>query len=261
MSSKVNNKKKQNKSPYAYNVSMRACVLKKVLLDLSTKKRAETNAWFFKTGKGEYGEGDEFIGVTVPEQRKVAKRFMEMPFGEIEKLLSGKMHEFRLTALLILIEKYKETDEKGKKKIKNFYIKNIKAVNNWDLVDLSAPKILGAYYFEFGGEEKLYKMAKSKNMWERRIAIVSTFAFIRKEKLELTTDISEMLLGDTHDLMHKAVGWMLREAGKKDKETLVSFLKKHSTKMPRTMLRYSIERFPEPERKKWLKISKTPSSI
>ncbi len=259
MSSRINNNKKHTACPHAHKVSTRASAVKTALLSVSSKKRAEINSYFFKTGNGEYGEGDEFIGVRVPEQRDIAKRFVEMHFCEIEKVLNSKKHEFRFTALLILIEKYKKSDGKERKKIKNFYLKNIKSVNNWDLVDLSAPKILGAYYFEFGGEEKLYKMAKSKNIWERRTAIVSTFAFIREEKLKLTTDISEILLCDTHDLIHKATGWMLREVGKKDKKILISFLKKYGTKMPRTMFRYSIECFPEKERKKWLKISKTSS--
>ncbi len=208
---------------------------------------------FFKTGKGEYGEGDQFIGVTVPEMRSVAKEFAHLTLEEIAEALNSPIHEERLTALLILVKKYeKATEEKTRKKIVDFYFAHVHRVNNWDLVDLTAPKIVGDYFIE-KEKKKLYDFAASPNLWKRRIAIVATYAFIRKGKLEDTFRLSELLLNDKQDLMHKACGWMLREAGKKDVKALETFLKKHHSHMPRTMLRYAIEKFPEVQRKAYLK--------
>jgi 3-methyladenine DNA glycosylase AlkD len=229
-----------------------ATSVKRALESVSSLERAKINAWFFKTGKGEYGEGDEFLGVTVPDQRKVAKEYVELSFEEIQKLLQSKKHEHRLTALLILTLQYKRGGIKEQKGVVSFYLKNIIYVNNWDLVDLSAYHILGAQYVQNGGEKMLFVLAKSKNLWERRIGIIATLAFIRDKNYDPTLKIAEILLHDTEDLMHKAVGWMLREMGKRDKKTLVTFLEKHSTVMPRTMLRYAIERFPKEERTMWL---------
>ena len=220
---------------------------------VATKERAKTNAWFFKTGKGEYGEGDEFIGVTMPNMRRVAHQFQDISFSEIEQLLESKKHEHRMTGLLILVGQYKQGDLLEQKRCVRFYLKNLKCVNNWDLVDTSAPQMVGDYYLHQGGVEKLYTLAHSKNVWRRRVGIVGTFAFIRAGKLQPTLDIAELLLNDRHDLIHKATGWMLREVGKQDKKVLEEFLKKHVAEMPRTMLRYSIERLPEKERKFWLK--------
>jgi len=203
---------------------------------------------FFKTKKGQYGEGDIFLGITVPDQRRVAKRYKESSFDDVKKLLENKIHEYRLTGLLILAEKFNESDDLQRKKIIDLYLGNIKHVNNWDLVDLSADKILGAY-LQDKDKSILKKMAVSKSLWERRIAIVSTFAFIKQKRFDDTLKISKLLISDKEDLIHKAVGWMLREIGKRNKKKEISFLKKYYKKMPRTMLRYSIERFSESEKK------------
>jgi len=219
----------------------------KELNKLADKKKAKLLARFFKTGKGQYGYGDVFIGVTVPKQREVVKKFSDLPISESQKLLKSKIHEHRLTALLILVKQFEENQEK----IFNLYLKNTKYINNWDLVDLSAPNIVGEYLYQ-KPRKILYKMAGSKSLWERRIAVLSTFYFIRQEDFKDCLKIAEILLEDKHDLIHKAVGWMLREVGKRDKKVLVQFLNKHLKKMPRTTLRYSIERFSEKERQKFL---------
>jgi 3-methyladenine DNA glycosylase AlkD len=203
---------------------------------------------FFKTGKGQYGEGDIFLGVNVPDQRLIAKKHKDISLSELKELLSSKIHEERLTALIILTYKYQD----NKKAIFDFYMKNSKYINNWDLVDVTAPKIVGDYLLD-KDKELLYKLVKSQNIWERRIAIVSTQEFIRKGKFEDTLKISTILLQDKHDLIHKAVGWMLREVGKKDTEVLIKFLDQHSKTMPRTMLRYAIEKFEEEKRLFYMK--------
>lgn len=230
---------------------MKSLDLQKELKKLGSLERAKSSLRFFKTGKGQYGEGDKFLGITVPEQRKVAKKFKDLPLTEVKKLLWSKIHEDRFVALEILVFKYKEGSETERKKIVNFYLKNRKQVNNWDLVDTSAYLILGNWLLD-KDRSILYKLAKSKNIWDRRIAIVSTFEFIRNKQFEDTLKISETLLGDSHDLIHKASGWMLREVGKKSSPTLEKFLKKHAKIMPRTMLRYAIEKFPEEKRKEYL---------
>jgi 3-methyladenine DNA glycosylase AlkD len=220
-----------------------------------SKKKAQKSAYFFKTGKGEYGEGDRFWGVTVPEERIIAKANRDLKFTEIEKLLKHPFHEARLTGLFILVYKYEKTDDKPKKKIYNFYIRNLKAVNNWDLVDTTAPQIIGDYLERNKKEKKiLYKLSESKNLWERRIAIVSTWYFIRKNDFTDTLKISEKLLKDKEDLIHKAVGWMLREVGKRNEKTLLKFLDKHVKRMPRTALRYSLERLSENKRKYYMSV-------
>ncbi len=226
--------------------------LKKDLRKLGNPKKAKMYQRFFKTGKGEYGEGDIFLGVTNPEQRAIAKKYSDLSMKELQKLLSDKIHEYRSTSLYILIDKYRKSDEAGKKEIFNFYLKNTKNINNWDLVDLSSYHILGDYLLE-RDKSILYKLAKSDNLWERRISIISTYKFIKNNLFEDALKISEMLLDDDHDLIHKAVGWMLREVGKKDLKTEEKFLKKHFRKMPRTMLRYSIEKFDEPKRKYYMR--------
>lgn len=217
-------------------------------------KRAESNKWFFKTGPGEYGEGDEFIGISVPDTRKIAKKYVLLPYGDVEALLESPIHEYRLCGLLILVlrfEKYADDRER----IYEFYLQHTARVNNWDLVDLSSHEIVGEY-LQDKARKKLYELARSKNLWERRIAIVSTYALIRKHQFADTTAIAEILLTDKHDLIHKAVGWMLREVGKKNKTVLESFLKKHANTMPRTMLRYAIEKFTVKERKYWMNVGK-----
>ncbi len=232
---------------------MSAEQVKLALKRLSSYKKAKASAWFFKTGLGQYGEGDKFIGVNVPEQRKVAKKFSNLTLPEIKKLLKSQIHEERLVGLLILVTQFKSADEKTKKQIYNFYLKNVKAVNNWDLVDLSAPNIIGTYLIT-RPKNILYLQAKSKNLWLRRISIVSTLAFIQQGNYKDTFEIAKILLGDTEDLIHKAAGWMLREVGKRvSRKELEVFLKSNYKVMPRTMLRYSIEHFPESVRQKYLK--------
>ncbi|MBS3141602.1 DNA alkylation repair protein [Candidatus Woesearchaeota archaeon] len=229
--------------------------LKQDLKSLANKEKAILLQRFFKTGKGEYGEGDIFLGIIVPKQRKVAKKYINLSLNDLQVLLNSKIHEERLISLFILVDKYKkaekENNEKQKQEIFNFYIKNAKNINNWDLVDLSAPNIVGNYLLKKDDKEKqiLYKLAKSDNLWEKRISILSTFMFIKTHKFDDSINIAEILLNDKHDLIHKAVGWMLRELGKRNEKLLINFLNKHKKEMPRTMLRYSIEKFSNEKRK------------
>lgn len=203
---------------------------------------------FFKTGKGEYGEGDKFLGVTVPATRSVAKRYKDVPYEVLEALLESEWHECRLCSLLILIEKYKKEAELAV----SFYLSHMKGINNWDLVDLSAPYILGSFLVGSKDRKILYQLAGSTNMWERRIAVVSTLMLIRHGQFNDTIRLAELLLDSRHDLMQKSIGWMLREVGKRDQDILVGFLEKHRRQMPRTMLRYAIEKFPMEQRKHFL---------
>ncbi|MDW7652466.1 MAG: DNA alkylation repair protein [Bacillota bacterium] len=214
------------------------------LVGYADEKRAEGSLRFFKTGPGEYGEGDRFIGVTVPQQRKVARAYVQRAgLDDIEELLADDVHEYRLTALLLLVLKYQKAQtELEKEKIVHLYLQNTHKVNNWDLVDSSADKILGAYLFD-KDKNILYKLAGSENQWEQRISVIATFYFIRQGEFENTLRIARILLEHPHDLIHKAVGWMLREVGKRDFDTEVAFLKEHYPQMPRTMLRYAIEKF------------------
>ena len=214
-----------------------------------SKERAEHSKRFFKTGVGEYGEGDIFLGLSVPEQRVLAKKYSNLSMPQIQKLLDSEIHEYRLIAGLILIKKF----EKDPEVIFNFYIKNARRFNNWDLVDLTAPRIVGNFLKD-KNKKIMYDLARSKYIWEKRIAIVSTLYFIVKENnFSDTLKISEIILEDSHDLIHKAVGWMLREVGKRNVEVLKDFLKINYKKIPRTALRYAIEKFPEAQRKKFLK--------
>ena len=226
--------------------------LKEELKTLENKEKAKTLQKFFKTSHGQYGEGDIFLGITVPESRKLAKKYSNVSFDDINNLLQSKIHEERLIALLILVNNYQKTDEKTKDKIYNFYLSNSKRINNWDLVDLTADKIIGHYLIN-RNKEILYKLAKSNNLWERRISIISTFHFIKNNQFQETLKISQILLNDKHDLIHKAVGWMLREIGKRNQPIEEEFLKKNYKSMPRTMLRYAIEKFPEDKRLAYLK--------
>lgn len=225
--------------------------LKKDLKKLINPGQARLLARFFKTGKGEYGEGDIFLGIKVPEQRKIALKYLGLNFADLRDLLADKIHDRRMVALLILTYRYPKASEKDKKKIYNFYLKNKKAVNNWDLTDVTCHKIVGEYLLE-RDRKILYELANSKELWDRRIAIVSTAAFIRVNDFKDTLKISKILLNDEHDLIHKAVGWMLREVGKKDKKELIKFLDRYYKKMPRTMLRYAIEKLPQEERRFYL---------
>jgi len=207
---------------------------------------------FFKTGEGEYGEGDEFIGVTVPDSRKVARANIDISYEDLAHILKSRIHEDRLCAFIALVNKFeKAKTEQEKKRAVDFYLKYHLYGNNWDLVDVIAQKILGPWLIN-GDKSLLYEYAHSSNLWERRIAILTTFYFIKQGEFENTIKISEILLNDRHDLIHKAVGWMLREMGKRDQKELIDFLNKHYKKMPRTMLRYSIERLSEQLKKSYL---------
>jgi 3-methyladenine DNA glycosylase AlkD len=225
--------------------------LRKKIKSLASTEVANTMQWFFKTGKGEYGEGDIFAGLKVPTQRKIAREFKNLNLYELKILLDSKIHEERLISLLIMVDKYEKGDEAEKDQIFSFYLKNRKGVNNWDLVDLSAPKIIGKHLLK-KDRSILFKFALSKNLWERRIAVLSTYEFIRNHDFEATLKIAELLLNDEHDLIQKAVGWMLREVGNRELKTEEKFLRLNYRNMPRTMLRYAIEKFPETKRKKYL---------
>jgi 3-methyladenine DNA glycosylase AlkD len=230
--------------------------IRQELRRLSSPRRAKISAWFFKTGPGQYGEGDRFIGVTVPEVRALSRQCPAVGFEVLNSLLDSPVHEERLLALLILVARYEKADASEKKRIFSFYLKKISRVNNWDLVDLSAPRIVGAHLFSRPNPKLLKRLVLSKNLWSRRIAIVSTFWNIRQGRCDAALRISGKLLKDKEDLIHKASGWMLRETGKHDKPALEFFLKKHAHTMPRTMLRYAIERFPEKERQRYLDIKR-----
>lgn len=225
--------------------------LQKDLEKLKDLEKAKFLMRFFKTGKGQYGEGDIFWGITVPQQRKVAKNFKDLSVKNLQKLLNSKVHEFRLIALLILVEKYETSSIAQKARIVDFYLKNTKKVNNWDLVDLSAAKILGDWLFD-KDKKIIYTLAKSENIWEKRIAMIATYNFIKNHRFEDSLKIAAILLFDKHDLIQKAVGWMLREIGKRDLACEEQFLDRHYKKMPRTTLRYAIERFSEEKRKFYL---------
>lgn len=231
---------------------MSLIALRAQLKKLENPGQAKVYLRFFKTGKGEYGEGDKFLGIKVPVSRQIAKQFRDLTLPEIDGLLHSEIHEERLIALFILTEQYRKADETKQKLFYNFYLKNAKQVNNWDLVDLSAERVVGAYLFD-KDKKNLFKLANSNNLWERRIAIMSTFHFIKNASFETTFIIAEMLLKDEHDLIHKAVGWMLREIGNRNLAEEEKFLKKHYKIMPRTMLRYAIEKFPEQKRHAYLK--------
>ncbi len=209
---------------------------------------------FFKTGKGEYGEGDKFLGVVVPDQRKIAKKFKELSFPQLRRLLGSSFHEHRLTAVFILELRYERAKTApDRKEIYRFTLANMAGINNWDMVDCAGPKIVGPYMVRFPGETmKLYRWVKSKNLWTRRMSILSTYAFIREGVFTHTMKIAEILVQDDHDLIHKAVGWMLREVGNRDIRAERDFLDAHAATMPRTMLRYAIEKFPEGMRKRYL---------
>lgn len=214
-------------------------------------ERRQNLARYFKTGKGEYGEGDVFLGITVPALRSISKKYQTLNLPDLQKLLNSRIHEHRLSALMILRFKYDKADLSLKKEIVDFYLANTKKINNWDLVDLSCHHILGDWLLD-RDRNVLFKLARSKNLWEKRIAIITTFAFMDKNQFNDSLKICEILLADKHDLIHKAVGWALREIGKRDKKTEIKFLDEHYKTMPRTMLRYAIEKFSDKERKFYL---------
>jgi 3-methyladenine DNA glycosylase AlkD len=221
--------------------------VKSELQKLSDPQHAKKLQGFFKTGKGEYGEGDVFIGVRVPDQRRIAKKYRKISLTEVLELLRSEIHEHRLTALFILTEQFNKGDEEARQRIVDLYLCNTTYVNNWDLVDSSAHKILGMWLVD-KPRGVLYELAGSESLWERRISIISTFAFIKRGDLVDALALAGALVDDGHDLIHKASGWVLREVGKKDQSVLEEFLIEHFKTMPRTMLRYAIERLPKERR-------------
>lgn len=226
--------------------------LKSSLAKAANPAKVATYKNFHKTQKGDYAEGDEFLGLTVPQLRLLAQKHHTLSFSDIDVLLASKIHEERYVAALVLVYKYERAEPQEKKRIVDFYLNNAQKFSGWDLVDSTAPSIVGNFLLD-KDISILKNLAHSSNLWERRIAIISAYAFIKNNRFDETLTIAQLLLNDTHDLIHKAVGWMLREVGKRDQETLETFLKKHYRTMPRTMLRYSIERFPEKERRAYLK--------
>jgi len=226
--------------------------LRSKLRTMADPEKAKVLQMFFKTGPGEYGEGDVFLGIQVPALRKLAKENPDLDEAALQVLLRSSIHEERMLSLLILIQKYVRGKDEERKKIYDFYLENTSFINNWDLVDLSAEHVVGHFLMR-GSRRPLYLLAKSRSLWERRIAILATFHFIKQHEFSDTLKIAAILLSDKEDLIQKAVGWMLREVGKRDLEAEEQFLRKSYQKMPRTMLRYAIERFPEEKRKQYLK--------
>jgi 3-methyladenine DNA glycosylase AlkD len=223
------------------------------LCSIGNKKVAEQSQRFFKTGKGEYGEGDRFLGIRVPILRKYAKEYYTIPLEDILELLRSGMHEARLLALLILVRKYSLADSKKEEKVLyDAYLQNTRYINNWDLVDSSAEHIVGAYLYS-RNRKPVYRLVRSANLWERRIGVMSTFHFVKRGDFSDTLAVAAVLLNDREDLIHKAVGWMLREVGNRDRDLEELFLRRHYRRMPRTMLRYAIEKFPEDVRLDYLR--------
>jgi 3-methyladenine DNA glycosylase AlkD len=229
-----------------------AAALKRALRSLGDAETARHAQRFFKTGPGEYGAGDKFLGVRVPELRKLAKSYDALALDDIAALLRSRYHEERLCALLMLVRRFERGTPSGQAEIYRRYLANTRYVDNWDLVDTSAPRIVGGY-LEPRSRRPLYKLVRSKSLWERRIAIMATLHFIKHDQFEDALKLSERLLGDDEDLIHKAVGWMLREIGNRDRAAEERFLYAHYARMPRTMLRYAIEKFPESRRKAYLR--------
>ena len=227
--------------------------LKNDLRSFQRLEKAKILMRFFKTGKGEYGEGDEFLGLMTDETRSVARKYFDLPLADISKLLASKLHEERVVAVMILAKRLNKADLSGKKEIYDFYFENISGINNWDLVDSSAPLIVGGYlYLSKESRDILYKMARSNSLWKKRIGIMATFYFVQEKDFSDALKIAEILVNDKEDLIQKAVGWMLREIGNRDQKIEEDFLKKYFKTMPRTMLRYAIEKFPEEKRKSYL---------
>jgi 3-methyladenine DNA glycosylase AlkD len=236
-----------------YALPMTAHTVLTALKEAADPVKAAFFPRFFKTGRGQYGEGDVFLGVTVPKQRAIAKAYRALPLSEVSKLLEHELHEARLTGLLILDLQYAKGDEAAKKAVTQCYLSHVHRVNNWDLVDSSAPYILGQECIRRNDASILDEFAATDDLWKQRIAIISTYAFIRNGQYDHTLRIADKLLHHQHDLIHKAVGWMLREMGKKDKSALEGFLRQHCRHMPRTMLRYALEKFGREEREKYMK--------
>lgn len=228
--------------------------VRRALREHARPEAAETAAWFFKTAPGQYGEGDQFLGIKVPNTRSVAKRARSLPWDSVPELLASPWHEERLCGLILWVNRFPKADPPEQEAIVKAYLSHMDRINNWDLVDTSCHHILGKWLLTHPDQENLLdRLAGSESLWERRIAVVSTYAFIRAERFDTTLRLSEQLLFDKHDLIHKAVGWMLREVGNRAFELEVAFLDEHYASMPRTMLRYAIEKFPEPLRQDFLK--------
>jgi 3-methyladenine DNA glycosylase AlkD len=221
---------------------------------MGNRTRAAGLQRFFKTGPGDYGEGDRFIGLTLPQIRAQVKALQELPLGTIEKLLESRWHELRALAVALLAHRYARTDAATQRAIFNLYLRRTDRINNWDLVDISAPHIVGAHLVD-KSRRSLHRLARSPSLWERRIAMVSAYAFIRRGEFDDALRIAESLLGDDHDLIHKAVGWMLREVGKRDERSLCEFLDRHAADMPRTALRYSLERLSPALRARYMAVT------
>lgn len=231
----------------------RATAVQAALLEQAVAEKAISFSRFFKAGPGEYAEGDQFLGVTVPDQRKIARQFRELPPAEIQQLLKNPYHECRLTGVLILVSQFEHArTESDRKLLYDFYLTHVNCINNWDLVDSSAPKIVGSFLWQ-KNHQPLFKLARTNHLWKNRIAIVATQYFIKHGQPETTLELAELLLNHRHDLIHKAVGWMLREVGEKNQPRLFAFLNQHVSQMPRTMLRYAIEKLPESKRQSFLK--------
>ena len=232
---------------------MNAELILRELLSVADSEKAKFLQRFFKTGKGQYAEGDVMLGIAVPLTRDIVKKSQALPFNDIQILLDSEYHEARLAGLLFLVKQFKKAKEAERKEIFDFYLKNARKANNWDLVDLTCRDVIGLYLLDKADRSILYRLAESDNLWEQRMAVVSTLTFIKNRQLGDTLAVAEKLLSHKHDLIHKAVGWMLREVGKKDRQTLVDFLETHYKNMPRTALRYAIEHFSPEERAYFMK--------
>jgi 3-methyladenine DNA glycosylase AlkD len=234
--------------------------VRRQMRELANPARAQVSLRYFKTAPGEYGAGDQFIGNTVPDLRKIAKQYRDLPVSLVLRLLHSPIHEERVLALLILNSQFQRGSESQQRQIHHIYLKNMKWINNWDLVDCSAPLLIGEHLID-KETTLLDQLALDRNLWKRRTAIVATLAFIKRNRLDITFRIAEALIPDREDLIHKATGWMLREAGKRDSKSLERFLKRNASRMPRTMLRYAVERFSESKRLRYLATSSTRARV
>lgn len=234
---------------------MTAAFILDELMSMANPEKAVFLQRFFKTGPGEYAEGDVFLGLVVPLTRNIAQANKKTPLEELQKLIGSRYHEARLCALLIVVEQFKKASPEEQKNLYDFYLSNTSRINNWDLVDLTSPQVVGAYLSD-KDRSPLYTLARSGNLWEQRISIVSTIAFIRHREYDDTLALADHLLPHPHDLIHKAIGWMLREVGKKDRDTLTAYLERQAVRLPRTALRYAIEHYPEDQRQYFLKKKK-----
>lgn len=218
---------------------------------LARPSKAKASSWFFRTGVGEYGDGDQFLGLTVPDQRRLVRKYRDLPLSDVRRLLRSPYHEHRLMAVLWLGDQFRRGNEKQQAAIVRLYLASTRYINNWDIVDSSAPHILGNFFLT-RSRARLTRLAKSQQLWERRIAIIATQTFIRHGEFQDTIKIAAILVNDQHDLIQKAVGWMLREVGDRDRKLEERFLRRFAARMPRTMLRYAIEKFPPADREHWL---------